>query len=513
MEASALRAGTFSGTRRGALRRVAGDDKLVTLVRAGRADAFEAIYDRYHRQILSFCRHMLGSREEAEDAVQHTFMAAYTDLRRSDKRVQLRPWLYTIARNHCMSLLRARREQAPLDDAEPSVDGLAATVQRREDLRDLLRDLARLPDEQRAALVLAELGALSHDEIAEVVGCPKGKVKALVFQARSSLGARREAREIPCQEIQEQLATLKGGSLRRTALRRHLDDCPGCRAFQAEVKRQRAAMAVLLPVAPTVALKSGVLSAVALKAGGAGGLGGAGLAAGAGAGAGGAATATGGGGLGALLAQAGVVKLVVAGAVAAAGVGGTVVAVDKIESARTTKSSPTVHPSGQDASGVRAPFGATPSGVTPTRAGGEHAPGRQSGGVANGKNAKGAHGRSGTAPGKAGTSPGKAGTAPGKAGTTPGKSGTAPGQAKTKSGYGRGGSGALRRNNSSRTIGRSPPTYGGGAGRYGSSGQGSAGGTSGLQGNSGTTGAGGDSGVVHGGGGALGQAESVLAGE
>ena len=74
---------------------------------------------------------MLGSREEAEDAVQHTFMAAYTDLRRSDKPIQLRPWLYTIARDHCMSLLRARREQAPLDDAEPSVDGLAATVQRR----------------------------------------------------------------------------------------------------------------------------------------------------------------------------------------------------------------------------------------------------------------------------------------------------------------------------------------------------------------------------------------------
>ena len=279
MEASALRAGTFSGTRRGAKRRIADDEKLVALVRAGRADAFETVYDRYHRQILSFCRHMLGSREEAEDAVQHTFMAAYTDLRRSDKPIQLRPWLYTIARNHCMSLLRARREQAPLDDAEPSVDGLAATVQRREDLRDLLRDLGRLPDDQRAALVLAELGALSHDEIAEVVGCPKEKVKALVFQARSSLGARRDARETPCSEIREQLATLSGGSLRRTSLRRHLDDCPGCRAFQTEVKRQRAAMAVLLPVAPTAALKSGVMSAIAVQASAAGGLGGAGLAA------------------------------------------------------------------------------------------------------------------------------------------------------------------------------------------------------------------------------------------
>jgi RNA polymerase sigma factor (sigma-70 family) len=485
MEASALRAGTFSGTRRGAMRRIAGDEKLVELVRAGRADAFETVYDRYHRQILSFCRHMLGSREEAEDAVQHTFMAAYTDLRRSDKRIQLRPWLYTIARNHCMSLLRARRDQAPLDDAEPSVDGLSATVQRREDLRELLRDLARLPEDQRAALVLAELGALSHDEIAEVLGCPKGKVKALVFQARSSLGARREARETPCSDIREQLSTLSGGSLRRTALRRHLDDCPGCRAFRAEVKRQRAAMAVLLPVVPSAALKSGVMSAVAVKSA-AGGLGGAGLAAGVGAG--GAATATGGGGLGALLGQVGALKLFVVGAVAVAGAGGTVVAVNAIEGARTTHSSPGGHPAGQDGSRSGAPSGATPSGVTPTRAGGAQAPGKQSGGVANGKNAKGQHGRSGTAPGQVGTSPGQAGTAPGKAGTAPGQAkavhgkATAPGQTGSSSGQ--------TRSPSSRSGG------GGGDARVPSSGQGSAGGWSGTRGSNGNAGAGGNSGVA-----------------
>ncbi len=500
MEASALRAGTFSGTRRGPKRRIADDEQLVALVRAGRADAFEAIYDRYERQILSFCRHMVGSREEAEDAVQHTFMAAYTDLRRSDKRIQLRPWLYTIARNHCMSLLRARREHAPLDDAEPSVDGLSATVQRREDLRDLLRDLGRLPDDQRAALVLAELGALSHDEIAEVVGCPKEKVKALVFQARSSLGARRDARESPCSEIREQLATLSGGSLRRISLRRHLDDCPGCRAFQTEVKRQRAAMALLLPVAPTATLKSGVMSAIAVKASAAGSLGGAGLAAGAGAGAGGVVTVTGGGGFGALLGQAGVLKLLIAGAVATAGVGGTVVAVEKIDGAGTTRS-PSGAPSGHDGSGSRSPSGATPSGVTPTRAGGQQAPGKQSGGVANGKNAKGEQGRSGTAPGEIGASPGKAGTAPGKAGTTAGKSGTASGRA-----YGKGGSGAAqRRNDSSRT--NTPPDS---AGTYVSSGQGSAGGLSGTRAGRGSNGAGGDSGVVDAVDGVAGQGQSVI---
>jgi RNA polymerase sigma factor (sigma-70 family) len=258
MEAHAAGAVSMDRTHLAPLRRLAGDEKLVAAVRAGRQDAFEAIFDRYHRQILSFCRHMLGNREESEDAVQATFLAAYRDMVSSDKEIQLRPWLYAIARNNCLSVLRARRESASIDDIEPSVDGLSAEVQRRQDLREMLVDLTRLPDEQRAALVLTEVGALSHEDVAAVLDCPREKVKALVFQARSSLAASRTARDTPCAEIREQLATLSGGALRRGTLRRHLRDCPGCREFQAEVKQQRAAMALLLPVVPTAGLKSGV---------------------------------------------------------------------------------------------------------------------------------------------------------------------------------------------------------------------------------------------------------------
>src|SRR2546430_12726517 len=119
----------------------------------------------------------------------------------------------------------------------------------------MLSDIARLPDDQRAALVLAELGDLDHGDIAAVVGCPKEKVKALVFQDRSSLALSRQARETSCEDIREQLATLRGGALRRTALRRHLRGCAGCREFRDEVRRQRSAMAVLLPVVPAAGLK------------------------------------------------------------------------------------------------------------------------------------------------------------------------------------------------------------------------------------------------------------------
>src|SRR3954453_6010900 len=87
--------------------RTASDARLVALVRDGSEPAFEAIFDRHHRPILSFCRHLVGSRQEAEDAVQQTFLAAYRGLLRSDDPIALRPWLYTIARNNCVSALRA----------------------------------------------------------------------------------------------------------------------------------------------------------------------------------------------------------------------------------------------------------------------------------------------------------------------------------------------------------------------------------------------------------------------
>jgi RNA polymerase sigma factor (sigma-70 family) len=241
--------------------RLASDAHLVTLVRQGWPVAFETVYARYHRPILSFSRHMLGDADDAEDVVQHTFLAAYNDLISSDKPIQLRAWLFTIARNRCYSVLRARREQPRAELSEPITEGLATQVQRRQDLRDLVGDLQGLPEEQRAALVLAELDALSHAQIAEVLGVPSKKVKALVFQARESLLASRTARDTACVEIREQLANGHGAMLRRSHLRRHLRECQGCRDYRREVERQRSRFALVLPVVPTLALKDAILGA------------------------------------------------------------------------------------------------------------------------------------------------------------------------------------------------------------------------------------------------------------
>ena len=249
---------------------LAGDERIVEQIRRGNELAFEIAFERHGAGILAFCRHMLGSREEAEDAVQHTFAAAFRDLARdSDRKIVLRPWLYTIARNRCLSLLRARREEAKLD--ELPTEGLSDEVERRAELRELLADVRELPEDQRAALLLAEAAGMSHAEVAEVLDCEPGSVKGLVFRARSSLIERREARETPCTEIREQLANLRGGALRRNELRHHLRHCPGCTAYREEVRRQRQMLAVALPVVPGLGLKSKVLAAAGFAGGGAGG--------------------------------------------------------------------------------------------------------------------------------------------------------------------------------------------------------------------------------------------------
>ena len=284
-----------------------GDERLVEQLRRGNEAAFEVLYDRHHAGVLSYCRHMLGSRDEAEDALQQAFISAHAAIVSSDKPIRFKAWIYTISRNRCLSMLRARREQ-PSDELDPvSTAGLGEEVQQRADLKELLADMHELPEDQRAALILSELGDLSHSEVAQVIGCEATKVKSLVFQARSGLIERRQARETPCEEIREQLATLRGGSLRRGPLRRHLKACPGCSEFREDVRRQRQMLAVVLPVIPTLGLRESALAAVGLGAGSAGG------------------GALLGGGTGAIVAaKAGVAKVAVIAVATTSAVGGAV---------------------------------------------------------------------------------------------------------------------------------------------------------------------------------------------
>ena len=308
-------------------------------MRDGEPRAFELLYERHHVPILSFCRHLTGRLEDAEDAVQHTFLSAYRTITGSADELDLKPWLYTVARNRCLSLLRARRvregpaagalwtgrRKPPEERAVESwaTEGLSAEVERREELRALVADLGQLPEPQRAALVLSELEALSHAQIAQVLDVDTAKVRSLVFQARGSLISTRDARNTPCGEIRFQLSTLTGSSLRRRSLRRHVRGCPGCREFEVALRGQHRDLALILPVTAGAGLRGAALGGGA-AGGGAAAAGG--LAAGGAAVAGGGAAAGGAGGLfGGLVAAvsgSGVAQITAVVAIAATGTAG-----------------------------------------------------------------------------------------------------------------------------------------------------------------------------------------------
>src|SRR6185312_2026797 len=234
---------------------LASDEWLVACVRRGDTAAFEALYDRHVRELLGFCVYMLGSRPDAEDAVQATFASAYRALRADSRPVALRPWLFTIARNECLTILRRRKPVVELNgEIAPGADPVDQ-IELRDEVRRVFAGLRELPESQRAALVLAEVHGLSHQEVGNVMGVRADQVKAYVYQARSKLVSERAARDVDCREIREELAGARGAALLRGRLRRHVRSCPECRTYADGVARQRRQLGALLPIVPSLALK------------------------------------------------------------------------------------------------------------------------------------------------------------------------------------------------------------------------------------------------------------------
>ena len=239
------------------------DRALASLAARGDEEAFAELYDRHAAGLLAFARQYMGERTAAEDVVQLTFLAAYRALRGGTQLHHPRAWLYQVARN---TALTAARDRAPADvsgelaeELEDRASTVAQDVEQREALREVVHDIVALPPEQRAALALFELGDFSHAEIAGVLGCPPAKVKALVFQARSALVARRQARDATCTSVRQKLTSLHGGALNHRLIRHHLDRCADCTAYRDELRDRRRKVAVLLPVLPAAGLRDAVV--------------------------------------------------------------------------------------------------------------------------------------------------------------------------------------------------------------------------------------------------------------
>lgn len=170
------------------------DDQLVTRFRAGEDAAFSEIHRRYRSALTSFARRILnGSGHEADDIVQDAFIRAYRGLRVTDRPMVLRPWLYMIVRNRALDELRAPQRGGCLHDeigltAVPSADP-AHRVAEREEMRELVVEIGRLPERQRMALVMREFDGRSHAETARALDTTVPATKSLIIRARSNLGA------------------------------------------------------------------------------------------------------------------------------------------------------------------------------------------------------------------------------------------------------------------------------------------------------------------------------------
>ena len=220
--------------------------------RAARGDAvaFAAVYERHHQALYRYCRSILRHEEDAQDALQSTMTRAFAALQDERRDFDLKPWLFRIAHNEAISILRKRRVTTELDDI-PVLTDLDDQVDEREQLRLLQMDLADLPDRQRAALVLRELNGLSHAEIAVVLETSAANVKQTIYEARTALFSAREGREMPCDDVRRMLSDGDGRVLRGRGLRAHLRSCGACRAFQADIKHREKRLALLAPPLPT----------------------------------------------------------------------------------------------------------------------------------------------------------------------------------------------------------------------------------------------------------------------
>jgi RNA polymerase sigma factor (sigma-70 family) len=292
VEVSALKAPVAPGLRSpSALLRLQSDERLIALIRRGQHAAFETLFSRYQSRLLAFCRHMLGSKEDAEDVLQEVFAAAFNAILADEREINVRPWLYRIARNRSLNHLRKASaigvDSMDVHFAEGGVS-TAEKVMRRESFRQLIDDVRQLPETQRTALLLREIDALSYEQISDAMETTVPAVKSLLVRARISLAEAAEARKLTCDEARLELGEVAEGLVKVSpAVRRHVRDCERCRAFRKHLKENNVALAAIMPVGPLLLLKKLVLTKLGSTAGAGGahvaGAGGAGAAAGAGA--------------------------------------------------------------------------------------------------------------------------------------------------------------------------------------------------------------------------------------
>jgi RNA polymerase sigma factor (sigma-70 family) len=258
------------------------DERLARLVAGGSERAFATLYERYHQQLYRYCRSIVRNEADAEDVLQSALTSAFVALQRDQRDAPLRPWLFRIAHNEAISLLR-RRPAEPVEAPEQSSPSAEDRAGERARMALLVADLQELPERQRGALLMRELSGLSHEEIAIVLETSPGVAKQAIFEARGALLEFAEGRSMRCEDVRHTVSDGDRRVLRGRRVRAHLKDCALCAAFAAAIPPRRDDLHAMVPaLAP--AASAGILASITGAGSGHGAAGGVGaMAAGAGA--------------------------------------------------------------------------------------------------------------------------------------------------------------------------------------------------------------------------------------
>ncbi len=226
------------------------DEPLARLAAAGDRSAFEVLFARYRSALLRCSRSIVRNDHDAEDVVQSTALKALAGLGRRRDGVPFRPWLFRIAYNEAITVLRGRRAR-PASELELTVahtdPGPAQQTLARAELRALIDDLAQLTEGQRTALLLRQFNGASYDEIARVLRTTPIAARRSVSTARGNLAAFAEGRDAGCAGIQLTIAAGDRRTMRSLAVGAHLRSCPVCREHARHPGRGARA-AALVPV-------------------------------------------------------------------------------------------------------------------------------------------------------------------------------------------------------------------------------------------------------------------------
>ena len=222
------------------------DDRLARLAAAGDRPAFEAIYDRHHQALYRYCSSILGDPQEAQDALQSTMERALRSIGGQRVAGGLKAWLFGIAHNEAMDTIGRRPAAAPAALRTEAPDA-AVEAAEHERLRQLVADLATLPERQRAALVLRELSGLDSEEIGGALSISPSAAKQSVYEARVALTAVAAGRDMSCDGVQRRISEGDGRRLRGRGVRAHLRSCRVCQTFKAAIDSRTADFPVLFP--------------------------------------------------------------------------------------------------------------------------------------------------------------------------------------------------------------------------------------------------------------------------